>query len=142
MIKGFTTGVYDMFHVGHLRLLKNAKDHCDFLTVGVSSDELVLSYKNKSPIISLNDRMEIVRAISYVDDVVPIETRDKKEQFFAHKYNRLFVGDDWKGSEIFFDLERFLKLHGAEIKYFSYTKDVSSTSLKDVLKEIYNREFS
>ena len=140
MIKGFTTGVFDMFHVGHLRLLKNAKENCDFLRVGVSSDELVFSYKHKYPVISISDRVEILRSIVYVDDVVIINDRDKKKQYLDNKYNRLFVGDDWKGSDIFNDLNNFLSNFGAEIFYFNYTKNISSSKLKSVLESIYEQE--
>ena len=140
MIKGFTTGVFDMFHVGHLRLLKNAKDNCDFLTVGVSSDDLVFNYKSKYPIISIEDRVEILSSIIYVDDVVVINDRDKKNQFLKYRYNRLFVGDDWKGSDIFNDLNLFLSKYDSEIFYFNYTKNISSSKLKSVLESIYEQE--
>ena len=121
---GFTTGVFDMFHVGHLRLLKKSKNNCDFLIVGVSSDELVNSYKNKKPIIPFKDRIEIVNSLKFVDKVVPITHRDKKQSFLEVRYDVLFVGDDWKGSEIFNDLEKFLKENGAHIEYLTYTKSV------------------
>ena len=130
-----------MFHVGHLRLLKKSKNNCDFLIVGVSSDELVNSYKNKKPIIPFKDRMEIVNSLKFVDKVVPITHRDKKQSFLEVGYDVLFVGDDWKGSEIFNDLEKFLKENGAHIEYLPYTKSVSSTKFREILTKIsFNNE--
>ena len=139
-IVGFTTGVYDMFHIGHLHLLKKAKFNCDYLIVGISTDKLVQQYKNKLPIIPFEHRMEIVSSLKYVDEVIPITHRDKKKQFLDIGYDILFVGDDWKGSEIFNDLENFLKKYNATIQYFPYTKDVSSTKFREILQNIYDIE--
>ena len=97
MIIGYTTGVFDMFHIGHLNILKRAKEQCDYLIVGVSTDELVQSYKNKLPIIPYAERSAIVEAIKYVDKVVPQKNRDKIAAFNEFKFNKMFVGDDWKG---------------------------------------------
>ena len=139
-IIGYTTGVFDMFHVGHLRLLKKAKFNCDYLIVGVSTDQLVESYKNKTPIIPFEHRMEIVSSLKYVDEVLPVTHRDKKKAFFEVGYDILFVGDDWKGTDIFNDLEKFLSKYGSSIHYFPYTKDISSTSLRSTLQEICNND--
>ncbi len=135
-IIGYTTGVFDMFHVGHLHLLKKAKNMCDYLIVGVSTDELVLSYKDKLPIIPFQDRLEIISALKVVDEVVAVTHRDKKQSYLDVGYDILFVGDDWKGSEIFDDLEKFLEPFGAKVHYFNYTKNVSSTKFREILTDI------
>ena len=98
---GYTTGVFDMFHVGHLNLFKYAKDYCDYLIVGVHSDDWVMKWKNKMPIIPFEDRMKIVEAIKYVDKVVPQFDKDKVSAYEKYKFDVMFVGDDWKGCEIF-----------------------------------------
>ena len=95
---GYTTGVYDMFHIGHLNILKNAKEQCEYLIVGVSTDELVLDYKGKIPIIPYEERCVIVEAIKYVDKVVPQFTMDKLEAWKNLHFDVMFHGSDWKGS--------------------------------------------
>ncbi|MEH7444040.1 adenylyltransferase/cytidyltransferase family protein [Bacillus sp. JJ1122] len=127
---GYTTGVFDLFHVGHLNILKRAKEQCEFLIVGVSTDELVMEYKNKKPVISFADRAEIVEGIKYVDMVVPQVNRDKFSAWENLKFDVMFVGDDWKGSTLFSEVENQFKQVGVEIIYFPYTKGVSSTQLK------------
>ena len=139
-IIGYTTGVFDMFHIGHLEILRKAKEHCDYLIVGVSSDALVESYKDKRPIIPFQDRFEIVKSIKFVDSVVTQSHRDKLKQFQEINYDILFVGDDWKGSEIFNELENSLKQNNAKIIYFEYTKNVSSTKFSNILKDIYDTD--
>lgn len=134
---GYTTGVYDMFHIGHLNILKNAKSQCDYLIVGVSTDELVYKSKNKYPIIPFDERMEIVRAIKYVDEVVPQENKDKLAAYEKYKFDVMFVGDDWKGSELFTRCEEELKRRGSSVVYFPYTKSISSTMLREkLIKEL------
>ena len=139
---GYTTGVFDMFHIGHLEILKKGKQKCDYLIVGVSTDELVESYKNRKPIIPYRDRFEIIKSIKYVDQVVTQSHRDKLEQFKEINYDILFVGDDWKGSDIFTRLENHLIRNNAKIVYFKYTKNVSSTKFRSILEDIYNSERS
>ncbi len=133
---GYTAGVFDLFHIGHLNILKKAKENCDFLIVAVSTDELVQQYKNKTPVICYEERAEIVKAIKYVDMVVPQVNRDKLQALEKYKFNKMFVGDDWKGSELFLSLESEFKERGAEIVYFPYTKGTSSTFLKETLAKI------
>jgi glycerol-3-phosphate cytidylyltransferase len=132
MILGYTTGVYDLFHIGHLNLLRNAKAMCDKLIVGVSTDELV-SYKFKRAVIPFNERMEIIRSIRYVDAVVPQETMDKMEIWKKLKFDIMFVGDDWYESEQWEELEAQFKQVGVKIVYFPYTKGTSSTLINEVL---------
>lgn len=127
---GYTTGVFDLFHVGHLNILRRAKEQCEFLIVGVSTDELVMEYKNKKPVIPYVDRAEIIEGIKYVDMVVPQVNRDKFSAWENHKFDAMFVGDDWKGSPLFSEVERKFKRVGVEIVYFPYTKGVSTTELK------------
>lgn len=139
-IIGYTTGVFDMFHIGHLHLLKKAKNRCDYLIVGVSTDELVQSYKNKMPIIPFEHRLEIVSSLKFVDEVIAVTHRDKLQSFFDVGYDVLFVGDDWKGSDIFSSLEKDLEKYNARIEYFPYTKEVSSTKFREILQDIYDTE--
>lgn len=136
---GYTTGVFDLFHIGHLNILKRAKEMCEYLIVGVSTDELVQEYKDKTPIIPYEERCKIVEAIRYVDKVVPQENRDKISAFNEHKFDVIFVGDDWKGSKVFEEVDAYMKSNGASgVCYIPYTQNVSSTILKDVLNKIYN----
>lgn len=135
MIIGYTTGVFDMFHIGHLNILKRAKEKCDFLIVGISTDEVVKTYKNKTPIIPFEDRMEIVSAIKYVDQVVVQETMDKMVAWEKLHFNVLFHGDDWKGSNMYELIENQLKKVGVEIVYLTHTEGISSTILRDRLNK-------
>lgn len=137
MIIGYTAGVYDLFHIGHLNLLKNAKGMCDKLIVGVTTDELV-SYKGKHPMIPFEDRIEIVRSIKYVDAVVPQRDMDKVAMCKKLKAQILFVGDDWYGSEKWQTYERELQQAGTQIVYFPYTKGVSSTLISRTLEHIHS----
>lgn len=130
---GYTTGVYDMFHVGHLNLLKRAKEQCDYLIVGVTVDELV-SYKNKTAVIPFEDRIQIVDAIKYVDKAVPQVNMDKMEAWGKYHFDVMFVGDDWKGTDKWNKLEADFKEKGVDIVYFPYTKKVSSTMLREKIK--------
>ena len=100
-IIGYTTGVFDMFHIGHLNILKRAKEQCDYLIVGVSTDEVVEEYKKKTPIIKFEERIAIVEAIKYVDEVVPQTTMDKMEAWKQLKFDVMFHGSDWKGSDMY-----------------------------------------
>ncbi len=133
MIIGYTTGVYDLFHVGHLNLLKNAKGMCDKLIVGVTVDELV-SYKGKSAMIPFEDRIEIVRSIKYVDAVVPQYDMDKLTACKKLNASVLFVGDDWYGTEKWNEYEKSFNEAGIRIVYFPYTKGISSTKITEALK--------
>ena len=128
---GYTTGVYDMFHIGHLNILRKAKEQCEYLIVGVSTDELVQKSKNKTPIIPFEERKAIVEAIKYVDEVVPQENKDKLAAYEKYKFDAMFVGDDWKGSELFTKCEEELNKKGSCVVYFPYTQGISSTKLRE-----------
>lgn len=132
---GYTTGVYDMFHIGHLNLLKRAKEQCDFLIVGVTTDELV-SYKNKKAIIPHEERMEIVENIKYVDKVVSQDNMNKMGAWQEYKFDVMFVGSDWKGTKKWNEFEKQFNQVGVDIVYFPYTEGTSSTKLRDVLDKI------
>ena len=135
MVIGYTTGVYDLFHIGHLNLLKNAKGLCDKLIVGVTVDELV-SYKHKKAVIPFEDRIEIVRSIKYVDAAIPQESLDKFEMWKKIRFDVLFVGDDWYNSERWQELEEKFKEVGVRVVYFPYTKGISSTIISYALQEL------
>ena len=132
MVIGYTTGVYDLFHIGHLNLLKNAKGLCDKLIVGVTVDELV-RYKNKRAVIPFEERLEIVRSIKYVDAAIPQEDLDKFAVWEKLKFDIMFVGDDWYQSERWQELEEKFKRVGVKIIYFPYTKGTSSTLINQTL---------
>lgn len=131
---GYTTGVFDMFHIGHLNILKRAKEQCEYLIVGVNADELVETYKKKRPIIKCEDRMEIVKAIKYVDEVVFQEHRDKMAQYHHYKFDVMFLGDDWKDSELFLAVKKELESFGSNLVFLPYTQEVSSTILREKIK--------
>ena len=133
MVIGYTTGVYDLFHIGHLNLLKNAKGLCDKLIVGVTVDELV-AYKNKRAVIPFEERLEIVRSIKYVDAAIPQEDIDKFAAWEKLKFDILFVGDDWYQSESWRAMEEKFSGVGVKVVYFPYTKGVSSTVISKALK--------
>jgi glycerol-3-phosphate cytidylyltransferase len=132
-IVGYTTGVFDLFHIGHLNILKKAKSECDYLIVGVTSDELCRTAKKKIPIINLAERMEIVDSIKYVDKVVPQMDYDKMVAWKELNFDKMFVGDDWKGTEKWNLLEVEFKKVGVEICYFPYTNTTSSTKIRKIL---------
>lgn len=132
---GYTTGVFDMFHIGHLNLLKRAKENCEYLIVGVSTDENVKSYKKKTPIIPYDERKTIIESIKYVDKVVPQIHMDKFEAWKELGFDVLFHGDDWKGSDMYQLVEDKLKSVGVDIIYFSYTQGISSTQLREKIKK-------
>lgn len=130
---GYTSGVYDMFHIGHLNVIKNAKQKCDYLIVGVSTDEVVEQNKNKKPVIPFNERIEIVEAVKYVDRVIPQERYDvegKIETVLKYKIDVMFVGSDWKGTDKWNSIERELAKIGCRVVYLPHTDGISSTILR------------
>lgn len=137
MVVGYTTGVFDMFHIGHLNILRRAKEQCDYLIVGVSTDELVEKDKNKHPIIPFAERCAIVEAIKYVDKVVAQENKDKFSAWEKLGFNKMFVGSDWKGTIQWANYEKQFNPVGVEIVYLNHTDGISSTILRDkIIKEI------
>lgn len=134
-IIGYTTGVFDMFHIGHLNLLRQARQQCDFLIVGVSTDELVEKEKHKVPIISLEERVEIVKELKCVDMVVIQENKNKMEAWEKYHFHRMFVGSDWKGTVQWNTFEQQFKSVGVEIIYLQYTNGISSTVLAEKVKQ-------
>lgn len=133
---GYTTGVYDMFHIGHLNVIRRAKEQCDYLIVGVSTDELVQKEKNKTPVIPYEERAAIVAALRYVDEVVPQEDKNKLGAWEKYHFDKMFVGSDWKGTPQWNRFEREFKPLGVEIVYLQHTDGISSTKLTGVIKEI------
>lgn len=132
---GYTTGVFDMFHVGHLNILRRAKEQCDYLIVGVSTDENVLKYKHKYPVIPFEDRKKIVEAIRYVDEVVPQDSMDKYAAWERLHFNAIFHGDDWKGTSMYNEIESKLNAVGCDMVFLPHTNGISSTMLKLVCQQ-------
>ena len=132
---GYTTGVFDLFHVGHLNILNRASAGCDYLIVGVSTDELASELKGRPPVVPLIERMEIVQSIRGVDHVVPQVDLDKMQAWRNLRFDRVFVGDDWKGTESWDTYEREFAEVGVEVVYLPYTRTTSSTLLREVAEE-------
>lgn len=132
---GYTTGVFDLFHIGHLNMLKNAKGLCDKLIVGVTVDELV-AYKNKKAVIPFEERIEIVRNIKFVDTAIAQENLDKFEAWKKLKFDILFVGDDWYDTDSWREYEEKFNKVGVRVIYFPYTKGTSSTLINETLKKL------
>lgn len=128
MVIGYTTGVFDLFHIGHLSLLRNAKSMCDTLVVGVTTDDLV-SYKGKRPVIPFEERAEIVRSCKYVDLVVPQNNMDKVSACRMLNASLLFVGEDWYGTEKWKNYEEELEKEGVKVIYLPRIQKRSSTEL-------------
>ena len=128
---GYTTGVFDLFHIGHLNILRRAKEQCEYLIVGVSTDELVKTYKNKTPVIPFEQRKAIVEAIKYVDEAVTQTSMDKMEAWERLKFDAIFHGDDWKGSKMYSEIEKKFSQVGVDMVFLSHTEGVSSTIITE-----------
>lgn len=131
---GYTQGVYDMFHIGHLNIINRAKECCDYLIVGVNSDTLVQNYKKKSPVINEQERQTIVANMKAVDECIIVDTLDKVELLGKFKYDAIFIGDDWKGNERWAQTEKDLAEYGVDVVYLPHTDGVSSTKLTEYIK--------
>lgn len=136
MIIGYTTGVFDMFHIGHLNVLRRAKEQCDYLIVGVSTDELVLHDKHKTPVIPFEERKAIVEAIKYVDEVVAQTDKDKLGAYhrLGDRFHKMFVGGDWKGTPQWNQFEKDFAPFDVKIVYLPHTDGISSTMLQEKIK--------
>lgn len=135
---GYTTGVFDMFHIGHLNILKQAKEMCDYLIVGVSTDEVVQEYKHKTPIIPFEDRLAIVEAIRYVDKAVPQTTMDKMVAYKELHFDALFHGSDWKDSTMYDKIEKSFSAIGVDVVFLPHTDRISSSLIRDKLDKAVN----
>lgn len=133
---GYAAGGFDLFHVGHLNILKNARSQCDYLIAGVVSDELLLERKGTPPVVPLFERLEIVRHISYVDEAVAEVLEDKLDTWNELRFDVFFKGDDWRGTERGRRLEREFEAVGVEVVYFPYTVNTSSTMLRRALHSL------
>ncbi len=134
-VVGYAPGAYDLFHIGHLNILKHAKSQCDYLIAGVVSDEMCLLTKGKLPVVPLDERLAIVGAISYVDEAVAEVVRDKTETWKSVQFDVIFKGDDWRGTPKGDKLEADFAKLGVEVVYFPYTMHTSSTMLRRHLEE-------
>ena len=121
---GYTTGVYDMFHIGHLNILKKAKEQCDYLIVGVSTDEVVQSYKHKTPIIPFEERISIIRELKCVDEAVPQTSMDKMDAWERLHFDAIFHGSDWKGSAMYNEMIEKFSAIGVDVVFGSILKFV------------------
>lgn len=130
MVIGYTSGVFDMFHIGHLNILQRAKERCDKLIVGVSTDDLVMEYKNKLPIIPYDQRAAIVQAIRYVDEVIPQYTMDKMKIWEKVRFEIMFHGNEWKGTDLYDRYEKEFAKIGVRIEYLPHTDGISSSDLR------------
>lgn len=130
--KGYTQGVYDMFHIGHLNLINNAKKYCDYLIVAVNSDELVKEYKHKKPIISQEQRRYIIENIKAVDEAVVADTLDKIIQLKLYEFDAIFIGDDWRGNPRWETTQKDLANYGVDVIFLPHTDGVCSTELRKV----------
>ncbi len=133
IIIGYTTGVFDLFHIGHVKILQRAKSLCDKLVVGVSTDALVKKYKNKKPIIPFSERVEVIKNNKCVDLVVSQNSLDKFKNWNKLKYDVMFVGDDWYATKKWRDLDKEFRKLGVKIVYLPYTKKTSSTKINKIL---------
>ena len=141
MIIGYTTGVFDLFHVGHLNILKKAASQCDKLIVGVTTDEFAIEYKNIKPVVPFNERIEIINSIKYVDEVYPQNNHDKFKQWQRLKFNIMFVGSDWKNTEKWNGFEREFNRVNVKIIYFERTPTTSSTQLRKKINNENQQEY-
>lgn len=132
---GYTQGTYDMFHIGHLNLLRQAKEKCERLIVGINSDSLVQQYKNKTPVVNEHDRMEIVSELRCVDEVVKCSTLKKTEAWEKLHFDAIFIGNDWKGNARWMQTEKDLAPLGAEVVYLEHTDGISSSLLRTKEKD-------
>lgn len=133
---GYTDGVYDLFHVGHLNMIQEAKKRCEYLIVGVHGDDVVEEYKHHRPIINENDRKRIVESIKGVDRAEINRFRDKLKLWDLYHFNVIFIGDDWKGTDRWNHFEEVLAQVNVDVVYVPYTQGISTTEIKRKIAEI------
>jgi glycerol-3-phosphate cytidylyltransferase len=136
MIIGYTTGVFDLFHIGHLNIIKESKKKCDYLIVAVSSDKLAFKLKKKKPVIPFQERIEIIKSLKYVDRAVEEKVDDKTKVKKKYKINIIFKGDDWKNTRKWNQLEKELEKQNIKIMFIKYTKKTSSSLIKKILNKM------
>lgn len=135
MVIGYTQGTYDMFHIGHLNLIKNARKHCDYLIVGINSDDLVLSYKRKKTIVPIQERVAIIEELKSVDKVIVCDTLDKFVVVKEMNINKIFIGDDWMGNPRWEKTKQEMAQIGVEVVFLPHTDGTSSTILREKLSD-------
>ncbi len=140
MIIGYVSGAWDMFHIGHLNLIKRAKANCDYLIVGVNTDQRIMEQKNHAPIFSYEERAAIVAACRYVDKVIPQNDSDRLSTWNKYHFNKLFAGSDWKNTPRWESYKQQLEPLGVEIVFFPRTKGISSTKIRKVIQEFSEKE--
>ena len=136
MIIGYTIGVFDLFHIGHLNIIKESKKKCDYLIVAVSNDKLAFKLKKKKPVIPFKERIEIIKSLKYVDRAVEEKVDDKTKVKNKYKINIIFKGDDWKNTRKWNQLEKDLKKQNIKIIFIKYTKKTSSSLIKKILNKM------
>ena len=136
MIIGYTTGVFDLFHIGHLNIIKKKKKKYDFLIVAVSNDQLAFKLKKKKPVIPFKERIEIIKSLKYVDRVIEEKVDDKTKVKKKYKINVIFKGDDWKNTNKWINLQKKLKKQNVRVEFLRYTKKTSSTLITKILKKM------
>lgn len=132
---GYTDGVYDLFHVGHLNMIQTAKQHCEYLIVGVHGDDVVEEYKHRRPIINENDRKRIIESIKGVDWAVINRFRDKLKLWELYHFDVVFIGDDWKGTDRWNNFEKILAEYDVDVVYVPYTQGISTTEIRKKIME-------
>lgn len=132
---GYTQGVYDMFHIGHLNLINRAKELCEYLVVGVNSDNLVKAYKHKDTVIKENDRADIIRNLKAVDECIIVDTLDKMQINEQIHFDAIFIGSDWYGNPRWMQTKEDLSKIGVEVVFLPHTEGVSSTMLREQINK-------
>lgn len=132
---GYTDGVYDLFHIGHLNMIQAAKSQCEYLIVGVHGDDVVKEYKPFYPIINENERKRIIESIKGVDRAVINRFRDKMKLWELYQFDVIFIGDDWKGTERWINFEKQLNAINVDVIYVPYTKGISTSDIRRKILE-------